>query len=259
MISPAYFSLLLNSTCCPSGRVYFSFFSLAFSRGVKLIAQYFSLIVLTSSNSALVLRLIPLFLSKFWRCDVTSLPARSILSHEWAKEYPSYTGMTCVTPSPESRTIPVDFPVANLNRASFTVIGLPGQQHRLRELGIFRRRFRAFFFCVWWDSCWLQWEGRGIHWVQFLTKKKRVSRGATYHPSSRWLHGKWDISICRVPVCWYLVILQYRSPAGWQCWGSRLDTLVCRLCFEADLHGGKDVGTLLLSAEADLHEATSLP
>ena len=67
MISPAYFSLLLNSTTWPSGRVYLSFFYLAFSRGLKLIAQYFYLIALTNSNSALVVRLTPLFLNKFWR------------------------------------------------------------------------------------------------------------------------------------------------------------------------------------------------
>ena len=167
MISPAYFSLLLNSTVWPSGSVYLSFFSLAFSKGLKLIAQYFYFMFLTNSNSALVVKLTPLFLNKFWRWAVTSLPAKSILSQLWAKEYPSYTGITWVTPSPESRTIPVDFPVAKLSSEWSTARGLPVQPRRLQVLGTSKKIFRPFSSYAWLGSCWPQWVRRGDRWVIF--------------------------------------------------------------------------------------------
>jgi hypothetical protein len=56
--------------------------------------------------------------------------------------------MTCVTPSPESKTIPVDFPVANLFKSLNTKIRLLEQQRRLQELGTSQKRFKAFFFCA---------------------------------------------------------------------------------------------------------------
>jgi len=54
--------------------------------------------------------------------------------------------MTWVTPSPESSTIPVDLPVANLNEVIFTVIELPGLPRRRQALGIFQKKFTTFFF-----------------------------------------------------------------------------------------------------------------
>lgn len=93
-ISPAYFSVLLNSTTCPSGNVNFYFLSLDFSTGVGVIVQNFSLIFLTSSNYALVSMFKPILLRRFLKCSVTSLPPKSILSQECAREYPSYTGIT---------------------------------------------------------------------------------------------------------------------------------------------------------------------
>lgn len=64
--------------------------------------------------------------------------------------------MTWVTPSPESRTIPVDFPVANLNYFWITKKELPGLPRRLPGLGTFKKIFPPFSFYAWWDSYWLQ-------------------------------------------------------------------------------------------------------
>ena len=57
--------------------------------------------------------------------------------------------MTWVTPSPESRTIPVDFPVANLSYGDSTKIVHPELPRRLPVLGTFQRKFIPFSFYVW--------------------------------------------------------------------------------------------------------------
>ena len=70
---------------------------------------------LTISNSAEVWNLTPFLLKSKSKCSVISLPAKSILSIAYGILNPSKTGTTWVTPSPESRTIPVVLPVVNLN------------------------------------------------------------------------------------------------------------------------------------------------
>ena len=90
-----------------------------------------------------------------------------------------------MTPSPESRTIPVDLPVANLNKLILTTIGLLALPHIRLALEIFRKIFQAFFSCAWWDSYWLQSIELGTSWVQFLKVKRRVSRVAPCRPNSR--------------------------------------------------------------------------
>lgn len=72
-----------------------------------------------------------------------------------------------MTPSPESRTIPVDLPVANLNKLFLTMIALLGRPRIRRALEIFRKIFIAFFSCAWWDSYWLRSIELGTSWVQF--------------------------------------------------------------------------------------------
>lgn len=73
-----------------------------------------SLMVLTISSSADVWKLYPSFLRRSRRYRVTSRPATSDLIMLWGMAKPSYIGTACVTPSPESSTTPVVFPVAYL-------------------------------------------------------------------------------------------------------------------------------------------------
>ncbi len=57
-------------------------------------------------------KLYPLSVRILDRYEVKSLPAKLILSMAWGRAYPSYMGTTWVTPSPESKTIPVVLPDA---------------------------------------------------------------------------------------------------------------------------------------------------
>lgn len=166
--------------------------------------------------------------------------------------------MTWVTPSPESKTIPVDFPVANLHRKRFTKRELPEQPHKRLGLGTFRKRFQAFFFYVWWDSCWLRSGGLGIRWGQSWGAKMHVSKAIPCHPSNRWLRAKWDIWVYRAHACWYWVIIRRRCQAGWQYWGLQLGTLALPLYLLVDVHGGEHVWPFLLATEAHLHQSASL-
>lgn len=77
-------------------------------------AEITSLMLLTISNSAVVLKLKPSFLSNSLRYLVTSLPAMSLRITEWGSANPSKIGTECVTPSPESSTTPVVLPVEYL-------------------------------------------------------------------------------------------------------------------------------------------------
>jgi len=72
-----------------------------------------------------------------------------------------------VTPSPESKTIPVDFPVANLTKLILTKRVLLVQLRRQLGLEIFRKKFPTFFFYAWWDSCLLQSAKLDINWALF--------------------------------------------------------------------------------------------
>lgn len=77
-------------------------------------ASLTSLMVLTISSSAEVWKLYPSFLSSSLRYRVTSRPATSDLIMLCGMAKPSYIGTAWVTPSPESNTTPVVFPVAYL-------------------------------------------------------------------------------------------------------------------------------------------------
>lgn len=51
-----------------------------------------------------------------------------------------------MTPSPESNTIPVDFPVANLYKLFATMIAHPVLQQIRQGLETFQKIFKTFFY-----------------------------------------------------------------------------------------------------------------
>lgn len=163
-----------------------------------------------------------------------------------------------MTPSPESRTIPVDLPVANLHEKTSTMIELPEQPRILQGLGIFQKRFQPFFSCVWWDSYWLQWGELDTRWGISLARRKHVSIGATYRPSFRWLRAKGGTSAYRDLFCYCLTLTRCRFFLDWKDWESRPHIWGDRRYISAKVHWGEYEGKFLFSTKADLHEPASL-
>lgn len=101
--------------------------------------------------------------------------------------------MTWVTPSPESSTIPVDFPVANLNSENCTVRVLLELPRIQLELETFRKISTTFSSCFLMDSYLLQSIKLDIRLEISSTVKKHVSKVITYRPSFIPLHAISDI------------------------------------------------------------------
>ncbi len=91
-----------------------------------------------------------------------------------------------MTPSPESKTIPVDFPVANLQ----IILGIT-KKGRLELLqrrlvpGTFQKIFQAFSFYVLLDSYLLLSKAQDISLVKLSREKRHASRAVPCHPSDR--------------------------------------------------------------------------
>lgn len=88
-----------------------------------------------------------------------------------------------MTPSPESKTIPVDFPVANLNNLYFTMKERLDEQQIWLVLETFQKIFKISFFFVSWDSYWVLSVKQDARLGILLIEKMHVSIKAPYLPN----------------------------------------------------------------------------
>lgn len=104
-----------------------------------------SLMFFTISNSAVVLKLQPSFLSSRRKYLVSSRPAMSFLMIECGRAKPSKIGTECVTPSPESRITPVVRPVEQRLRTACIEMCNAGVLKVSKKISAAFSRFRRGF------------------------------------------------------------------------------------------------------------------